>query len=164
MARNNINHKMTHILNVDEVFTYANTVLEPLHVYIDLDSTSKLLKVTPTLYKNVPNFRSKIIQNSKSYDLNKTIFDILDLLSSNYSSNYKNNKLIEKICIVSDNKAVSEYIINKKMNFTIVSNKQFIENVANDKKSILLVDVNDSKTKLMSDKKNVHVMVLQLIK
>jgi hypothetical protein len=161
MAKNNIHYKMTHILNVNDVFTFTNNNTETYNVYIDIDSTSKLLNIAPLLYKNVPSLRPKIIQASKSYTLNKTIYDLLDSVNSGYNT----SRNIDKIYIVSDDESTSNYIKEKQMNVVVISNDQFNKIVHNDNdRPTLFVDVNELNAKKIKHKKNMHIMLLQLVK
>lgn len=161
IARNNIPYKMTHILNVDDVFTYTENSNEQCCVYFDLDSASKLLNVAPLLYKNVPSLRPKIIQASKSYKLTKSVYDLLDSVNNGY----RNSKNIEKIYVISEDTNVVDYIKANDMNIAVVNSDQFYKTCCEENnKPILFVDVNENKIKKINSKKNMHVMLLQLVK
>jgi hypothetical protein len=78
----------------------------------------KIIRIGNELYKNVPSIRSKIIETKKSYKINKTVYDILDLLNEKC-------KLSKNICVISDDSGIKEYIELKNIDVETITNDQF---------------------------------------
>lgn len=123
MSRNIYYNKMSQTLNVDNAIKYINNVMSTnsditTKVYINLDSMVKVMRIGNELYKNVPSIRSKIIETKKSYKINKTIYDILDLLNEKC-------ELSKNICVISNDSGIKEYIELKNIDVTIITSEQF---------------------------------------
>ena len=122
MSRNTYYNKMTQTLNVDDAIKYINNIISTnsditKKVHINLDSMVKITKISNELYKNVPSIRSKIIEAKKSYRINKTVYEILDLLNEKCELN-------KNICIISDDIRIKEYIELKNINVTLITSDQ----------------------------------------
>jgi hypothetical protein len=114
---------MSQTLNVNDTIKYINNVMSTnsditKKVYINLDLMVKIIRIGNELYKNVPSIRSKIIETKKSYKINKTVYDILDLLNEKC-------KLSKNICVISDDSGIKEYIELKNIDVETITNDQF---------------------------------------
>lgn len=137
MTTKKISHNINNNSDIHNIFNSIQNTKKIHDVYLNLDKITKSNLLTLLQYKNAPNMRLKIIQKHKSFDFNKTIYDLLNVINDE-SKNINN---INKIFIVSSNKAIVDYIINEKFNFLIINENEFNNIIVSDKKeNILLIN------------------------
>ncbi len=150
-------NKMSHVTQLADVFKFIDNIKESnINVYLDFDNIMKLHKIAPLLYKNVPSFRTKMISNIKSYEFKNNVDEMLEFLNGRLDGTK-----ISNIFIITNNKSINDGTKNKKLK--IINSEMFYSMLNSDKKTSLIVDINDKKINNILYRENVYGIMFQLI-
>lgn len=119
-----------------QIDQYSEKINQIFDIYMNIKD---MTNINIALYNNVPSMRTKIISKTKSYNLSDTqnINNINDIILNQIDLLYcslKPNKKINKIYIVTDDKTLISYILDKKYDdVIIICNNEFTNKTKSNK-------------------------------